>query len=199
MSALLMPVMLQPGLQDKRTPPPERIAAQRTASKRAVRASATRNAASIGVLRKAGSGAPLQTQGWHYSLSHCSSWVAGVIHRAPVGIDVEAVQERRQELVEKALSDEERSLMPEQDAALAFARAWTAKESILKRAGIGLGDLSKCKIIEQQAADELVLEYKGERQLVRQLVHEGHVFALHTAGIDWSVSWDGFASIEAGA
>lgn len=125
-----------------------RVAAQRTAA-RALRAEA---ALAVGAcdgpneatFAQAEDGRPLPTAGWHWSLSHGGFLVAACVHRALVGVDVEPIATRRADVVARALSDEERTHLPDPGA---FTRAWTAKEAVLKATTLGLGALSRCRII----------------------------------------------------
>ena len=56
---------------------------------------------------------------------------ATTVHRAPIGIDVEAIAERRMDVVRLVLSPREEALF-DGFSWLAFTRAWTAKEAVLK-------------------------------------------------------------------
>ena len=199
MSSPLAPCLRRTPGQARQTPPALRVAAQRCAARRAVRSSATRLGATLGALRKASSGAPLPSGPWHWSLSHGSDWVAGLVHTLPIGVDVERVEERREELVARALSHEERRYFECDEPALAFARAWTAKEAVLKRAGIGLAELSRCLVVERAGQDELWLAHRGQRCLVRQRRFEDQLASVHAAGADWQVDWTDIEAREPGA
>lgn len=187
MSPTLLPVLQPTPLQAPQIPVATRVSAQRAAARRALRRAAGLLSIQLGVLRKSTSGAPRPCGEWHYSLSHCRSWVCAVLHRAPVGIDVERVQHRRARLVERVLNREEVACLGSD--ALSFTRAWTAKEALLKRAGVGLAELSACRILAQEGEHELWLEHRGERHLVRQRQIEGHILSLHAEGSDWQVDW----------
>ena len=82
--------------------------------------------------------------GRHWSVSHDAWWSAAVVGRARVGIDVERLQSRREEMVDALISDAEREHLAAGLDATVFARIWTAKEAVLKSVGVGLGELSRC-------------------------------------------------------
>jgi hypothetical protein len=63
-----------------------------------------------------------------------------------------------------------------------FARVWTAKEAVLKLAGVGLLELDRCRVVGVRGVDEVIVEHRGRGWIVRQSVRDGHVAA---------VVWDG--------
>lgn len=189
MRPVLLPVILSTPAQERQRPGPERVRAQSRAGRAAVRRSAERCGATLGELELDAAGAPRPALGWHWSTTHDATWAAGVVHRAPVGIDLERIEPRRPELVEPVLSDPERELLGEFDWR-DFMRVWTAKEAVLKRAGIGLSALSQCRLAAPPAARVVELDFRGARCLVHQTFLSGeHVVSVHTPGSDWSVDW----------
>tara|TARA_R110002073_G_scaffold43296_2_gene120600 strand:- start:6108 stop:6671 length:564 start_codon:yes stop_codon:yes gene_type:complete len=137
---------------------------------------------------QAADGRPLPTGRWHWSISHGRDWVAGAVHVTPIGIDVERIH-LRPKLLERVLDAKESELLSGHEPDHAFIRAWTGKEAVVKASGVGLQDLSHCKIVAVDGPERLWLECHGERLRVDQRTHAGHVLAVHAPGLDWNVAW----------
>lgn len=196
MSLVLRPVILPTPGQDRERPSAERVRDQRLAARAAVRAAAARAGARLGPLRQDEHGAPLPEGGWCWSLSHDAGLVAGVVAPVAVGIDVERARTRRDALVERVLAPPERALLRTLDG-LAFARVWTAKEAVLKRAGLGLTGLSRCRLAAVAGPERLLLELDGEPQRVEQRRIGERVVSVCAAGEDWTVEWSESVTVEA--
>jgi 4'-phosphopantetheinyl transferase len=166
----------------------EKLAAQSALARDALALSARACGAQLEGLLKDGEDAPLPSNGWHWSLSHASGFAAGAVCRAPIGIDVEEIAPRRADVVARACSREELEVLGG-FSWKAFARAWTAKEAVLKKAGVGLLELGRCRIVA--AADErtLVLRHRDRNHVVAQSVQAGHVAAVTHDGRDGEVAW----------
>ncbi len=175
--------------QESERPPRERVQA-RSRSARVALAEAARSAG-CGELQfeKGEDDVPLPNSGWHWSVTHDAHLVAGTVHRGAVGVDLERVELRRVVDHESVLDAAEREILGTVDA-LAFARLWTAKEAVLKAAGVGLGELSHCRLGEPLGEDCVRLLHHGRPCLVRQAFVGQHVIAVHAAGEDWTVVWD---------
>ena len=82
---------------------------------------------------------------FHYSLSHSGEWVVCAADAAPVGADVQEMKPWKMQLAKRFYHREEYSrllALGEMDAdrqTRAFYRMWTAKESVVKRTGRGIG------------------------------------------------------------
>ena len=114
-------------------------------------------------------GRPLPKDGWHWSVTHDAHFVAAVVAQVPVGIDTEQITLRRREMIERILDGSERDLLEGNGEALAFTRAWCAKESVLKATGIGIGGLSRCKIRDRDGSElSLCLDGKDWRVFQRR-------------------------------
>ena len=71
--------------------------------------------------------------------------------------------------MERVLDKDEQDLLAGNDEALAFTRAWCAKESVLKATGIGIGGLSRCKIQDKDGSElALCLDGKDWRVVQRR-------------------------------
>ncbi len=188
MTELLILVRPTPD-QASSLPARERVAAQRAAARVALREAASRvGCAATEFPQEEDGGRPLPIDGWHWSISHDATLVAAVLHREPVGVDLERVAERRAALHDKVAWQSERELLAPWDAR-AFTRLWTAKEAVLKAAGVGLTELSGCRLVGL-AGEDLLLEHRGGPRRVRQARCGEHVLAVHAPGEDWSVAWD---------
>ncbi|HVS19283.1 MAG TPA: 4'-phosphopantetheinyl transferase superfamily protein, partial [Planctomycetota bacterium] len=128
--------------------------------------SARRVGAELGALEKDARDAPLPSQGWHWSIAHAGGRVAGAVARHAVGVDLEPLREPRGGVAAHALREEERALLgPGPDG---FVRGWTAKEAVLKKLGVGLSELSRCRIVAVPSASEVELEHDGRPHRVHQ-------------------------------
>jgi 4'-phosphopantetheinyl transferase len=167
----------------------ERVERQRRRAIEALHCSERESGAELAVLEKDADDAPLASNGWHWSISHTSDFSAGIVSRARVGIDIESVSRRRLELVTAVASPTERELFPE-FGAREFVRVWTAKEAVLKKAGIGLAELSAARVLSVPNDQCLIVAHRGRRHLAHQWEHDGHVAAISTddAG-DLEVHW----------
>ncbi|WP_296557841.1 4'-phosphopantetheinyl transferase superfamily protein [uncultured Acetobacterium sp.] len=89
----------------------------------------------------------------HFNLSHCQNGVICAIHRSAVGVDIERVEVYDADLARHVCHERELKLISESDnKALAFAKIWTKKESLLKKTGEGLVDnLKKMDTIDSEA------------------------------------------------
>lgn len=160
---------------------------------RALLRSAALSQAQLGRLEVDREGAPLPSGGWHWSISHSSQMACAAVARGPIGIDVEPIRERREELVEPVLGTRELERLGGFSWEV-FTRAWTAKEAVLKRAGCGLAELSGCELVALTDQSSCVVRHRGREHEVAQHRHEGHVFALSfetrvgtVPACDWSL------------
>ncbi len=166
----------------------ERVASQSAAARLALADAARLAGCPLETFPQDDSGVPLPRDGWHWSISHDATYVASVVHRAPVGVDLQRVEERRAALTERVANEAERALLAPFDA-LAFARLWTAKEAVLKAAGVGLTELSQCRLVAVGPGEELWLAHRDPRQRVVTTRIADHVASVHAPGTDWDVLW----------
>lgn len=180
---------------------PERVRVQRAHARETLDLASARAGGPAGPWPQVEDGGrPLPHEGWHWSISHDAHHTAGALARRPVGIDTERVQERRLALAERVLNDAERALLTHHDPALAFTRAWCAKESVLKARGIGMAGLSRCRITSVEPGG-LWLELDGATWWVQQALlgwegsasdcpeHAECLIAVTAQGEDWVVDW----------
>lgn len=140
---------------------------------------------SLDALKKSDAGVPRPVRGWHWSLSHKTEFVAGVVAPVPVGIDLELSGPRHPGLFDKVADAAEWELLGGRTWPL-FFRLWTAKEAVLKARGAGLSGLGDCRLLSA-AEDRMELAAGGRRWSVASVEREPLVLAL-TAG-DANVAW----------
>jgi phosphopantetheinyl transferase len=167
-----------------------RVEVLRSAAHGALGRCAQRAGARLGVLEHDQRGAPRPQGGWFWSVSHTSDgpsgWVAAVLARAPVGIDLEYVGPRREELVARVLDARERQWVG--DGVRGFASAWTAKEAVLKKLGVGLTELSLCRIVGRSATG-LTLAHSDELHAVEQVDFQATICSVSADDVDARVRW----------
>ena len=119
---------------------------------------------------------PMPTRGIHWSIAHSPTMVAGVASVEPVSIDVERIRPRADYQIAGAMDDEELEILGG-DAVNAYFCAWTAKEAVLKLAGVGLPGLSRCRI-KKAWSDHAVVSFDGIDYPVTFAFFSGHVAAV---------------------
>ncbi|MDM8538742.1 4'-phosphopantetheinyl transferase superfamily protein [Desulfobacterales bacterium HSG17] len=139
-----------------------------------------------GNLPKDENGVPLPVNNLYWSVTHKPAYVGGVVSCEPAGLDIEKIKEYTPGLRKKIADDMEWSLIdpikPE-----SFFRYWTAKEAVLKVAGVGLSELSKCKI--SGIVDDFHLEISFRNRI---WIAEHFYFGDHLASIvknGYQVKW----------
>lgn len=190
--SVLRPVILAAAAGTAELRGRERVAEQSRHARVALARSAELSAARLGELAKDENDAPLPSLGWHWSVSHARRFSAGVVARAPVGVDVEAIAPRRQDVVRRVATRAELDLLGGFTWET-FFRVWTAKEAVLKKAGCGILELGACTLVAAPALEHLVLTHRGREHAVRLLVRHGHAAALACDGdfaAEWTVALD---------
>jgi 4'-phosphopantetheinyl transferase len=145
-------------------------------AREALKLSAEKSGVSLGELLKDEKGVPCPVAGIYWSLSHKSKYVAAVVSKDKVGIDIEEIKPRPESLFAHVASEEEWKLK-ERSWDILF-RYWTAKEAILKVIGIGISGLRTCRIISAPDEKHITLDYKGQIFLVEQLRHKNHIISV---------------------
>lgn len=154
-----------------------RVEMQRRRALAALHCSEEESGARLARVEKNDDDAPVASNGWHWSISHTRAFSAGVVSRTPIGIDIEPIRVKRLEVVTAVASDDERSMFGE-FGPRELVRVWTAKEAVLKKAGIGLLELSSARVVSVPNDTCLVIEHRGRRHLAHQWERSGHVAAI---------------------
>lgn len=156
-------------------------------ARRALAASAEKSGVRLDQLDKAENGAPLPSNGFHWSVTHKPAYVGGVVAPVPIGLDIEEIRPVREGMYARVGSPAEWALSAEDPVHL-FFRFWTAKEAVLKATGKGIVDLSRCVVRRVAGPDRLVLEYQGRTWEVVQVFFDGHLASVVEEGM--AVVWD---------
>jgi phosphopantetheinyl transferase len=126
-------------------------------------------------------GAPVPYSGnWHWSTTNTHGLAAGVIAPGPVALDAEWLARPRLDAARSYLDEAELELLPDGDAPRELV-LWTAKEVVLKLAGVGLAGLPHCRLVAAPAPDSLVVEHDGRRHVVHSRIAGEHVLAFACA------------------
>jgi len=122
-------------------------------------------------------GAPEALDGWHVSKTHTEGFAAAALSRTPLGIDAEWIHRPRLSAARTSASKAELEVLGATGTpdAAALVLLWTGKEAVLKKLGLGLTGLSRCRLVSSSGAGELVYEFDGTR----------HDVAAHRIGDYW--------------
>jgi len=145
-------------------------------AREALKLSAEKSGVGLGELLKDEKGVPCPVAGIYWSLSHKPKYVAAVVSKSKVGIDIEEIRPRPESLFARVASDEEWELKERSWDTL--FHYWTAKEAILKVIGIGIGGLKTCRITSVPDENHIILDYNGQFFLVEQLRHKNHIVSV---------------------
>lgn len=154
----------------------EKVAHLSRIAREALKLSAQKSRVRLGELTKDEKGAPCPVAGNYWSLSHKPKYVAAVVSKYKVGIDIEEMKPRTESLFSYVASDEEWALKEKSWDTL--FRYWTAKEATLKVIGIGISGLKTCRIISVPDENHISLDYKGQVFLVEQLRYKNHIVSV---------------------
>jgi 4'-phosphopantetheinyl transferase len=165
----------------------EKVAHLSRIAREALKLSAEKSQVKFGELIKDEKGVPCPVAGIYWSLSHKPKYVAAVVSKNRIGIDIEEIKPRVKSLFAYVASDKEWELKGRSWDT--FFRYWTAKEAILKVIGIGIGGLKTCRIISVPDENHIALDYKGQFFLVEQLRCKNQIVSVLKNGdeIEWVV------------
>ncbi len=148
----LYPVLIEiPHAPDEK--PPERMIKQREYARRALRNCAKLTGAPEDGWTQAEGGAPLPNGEYFWSISHTRGLAAAVIAKTPIGIDVERIKERRQDLFDEIGTEGEWQLLGGKTWPN-FFKLWTAKEATVKANSKGIAHIADCKLIQLSQDNE---------------------------------------------
>ena len=184
----LYPVILSVPQKDRCLWGRERVQRLSRLARHALKLSAQKKGVQLPTLPKSPEGAPLPVDGVFWSIAHKPDYVAGVVSKVPVGIDIERIKPCTAGLFRRVAADDEWQLAATVSDTL-FFRYWTAKEAVLKSFGVGLKDLSQCHVLQILNDSHLMLEYQHHRIRVEHFYFKDHIAAIVAhASIHWTVN-----------
>lgn len=163
---MLYPVLMTVPTCFKQLEIKKRNAALSRFSRNSLERSSEKSGFNLRVFEKNAAGVPLPGNGIFWSVSHKPELVAGVVSKAPVGIDVERIKPVSEALFRKIVSFDEENCFGNMDKTTVFFRSFTAKEAVLKFKGIGLKGLSNVKIIKVLDSKNIVLTFNGNSCMI---------------------------------
>jgi 4'-phosphopantetheinyl transferase len=183
----LFPVILPVAEELKKLSGKDKVDHLSRIAREALKLSAEKSGITLGKLLKDEKGAPWPVNGTYWSISHKPEYVAAVVSKDKVGIDIEEMKPRDELLFARVATDKEWELKKKSWDTL--FRYWTAKEAILKVIGIGISGLKACRIISVPDENQIVLDYKGHSFLVEQLRYKNHLVSVLKGDnqIEWVV------------
>jgi 4'-phosphopantetheinyl transferase len=166
-------------------------------ARRAIEISAQKGQIQLGDLKKNEKGVPLPFNGNYWSVTHKIEYVAGVIAREGIGIDLEKIRPIKEALYKKTASESEWGLSDTDKIAL-FFRYWTSKESVLKASGTGIRDLLKCRIARIIDDRHLVVNYREHHWVVEHFFFKGHIASVvkNNVDVEWAFFTDSSLPIQ---
>ncbi|MBW2487047.1 MAG: 4'-phosphopantetheinyl transferase superfamily protein [Deltaproteobacteria bacterium] len=183
----LYPVIMAVPETVKELTPKERVKFLSRQARRALEISAEKSKVRLGKLEQDERNAPLPFDRIYWSITHKAEYVGGVIAPYPIGIDIEKICSRTEALFQKTATETEWSLADKTFET--FFRYWTAKEAVLKAAGIGLKALSKCRIIRVPDKRHLDIEYDANTYRIQHHYYNDHIASIvkNSFEIDWTI------------
>ncbi len=160
-------------------------------ARRALEISGQKSRIQLGDLKKDEKGVPLPFNGNYWSVTHKTGYVAGVVSREMIGIDLEKIRPVKAALYKKTAYDSEWGLS-DADKTVLFFRYWTSKESVLKASGTGLRDLLKCRIQRIIDDNHLVINYKEKPWHIEHFYFNGHIASVvkNSVDVEWALFKD---------
>ena len=187
-SQILKPVILAVPEHVRQWHARDRVGFLSKHARKALQISAAKNGFDLGDLAKDDEGVPLPSNGFYWSITHKSTFVAAVASPRPVGIDLEEIRPVQEGLYRRVAGDDEWDLAPTNQSKIEmFFRFWTAKEAVMKAAGTGIRDLSRIKIKKVQDHFNLILAFQKSSWRICQHYFDQHIVAVGAA--DLTVEW----------
>jgi len=184
----LYPVIMPVGGDVQRLSGREKVAALSNCARQALRLSAERIGIALGELRKDDDDVPLPFGGYHWSVSHKPKYVAAVIGQGSIGIDIEEIGPRKENIFGYVAGADEWRLFGGESWDSLY-RCWTAKEAVVKSTGTGLAGLKSCRVADVQDDANISLLYEGRLYQVAQMRLDGHIVSVlkNDNPVEWVV------------
>jgi 4'-phosphopantetheinyl transferase len=184
----LYPVVMPVSGDVQRLSGREKVAALSECARQALRMCAYRTGIVLGEVHKDGDDVPLPFGEYHWSVSHKPKYVAAVIGHGRMGIDIEEIGPRRENIFGYVASDEEWGRLGGESWDSLY-RCWTAKEAILKSTGTGLAGLKSCRVADVQDDANISLSFEGRLYKIAQMRLDGHIISVlkNDNLVEWAV------------
>jgi 4'-phosphopantetheinyl transferase len=157
-------------------------------AREALKISADKKNIKIGKALKDHNGMPLPFEGNYWSLTHKPDYVGAVVACEPTGIDIERIKEVSDAMYRK-IADSSEWRLSDAGPYIDFFRFWTAKEAVLKAAGVGMKGLSSCRV--QQIFDHrhMAVDFKGKLFSIEHFQFRGHIAAVveNEFRVEWTI------------
>ena len=173
----LYPVIMPVSGDVQRLSGREKVAALSECARQALRLSAERAGIALGELRKDGDDIPLPFGEYHWSVSHKPKYVAAVIGQGRMGIDVEEIGPRKENIFGYVAGADEWRLFGGESWDSLY-RCWTAKEAVVKSTGAGLAGLKSCRVADVLDDANISLSFEGRLYQVAQMRLDGHIVSI---------------------
>jgi len=165
----------------------KKVAALSLFARKSASASGMKSKLYLDIFKKDALGVPLPSDGIYWSITHKPDFVAGVVSKGKIGIDLEQIKDVSDAVFKRIVDPEEKALFMGQDRSLIFFRTFTAKEAVLKRTGQGIQGLSKVKIKSVVNDTNLKVQYSNKQYLVENFFFDGYLAAVTKDNVD--VQW----------
>lgn len=186
---IIYPVILAVPEADQHLKAKKRVENLSNHARKALDLSAEKSDIVVGSLLKNEKGVPLPFNGNYWSLTHKPKYVGGVVSPKKIGMDIENIRPCSEALFKKTALDSE-WVLSNMDPFQLFFRYWTSKESVLKAAGIGIRDLSKCRVEKIVDENHLIIHYRNQDWLIEHFFFNGHIASVvkNDFEIEWTLS-----------
>ncbi len=99
----------------------------------------------------------------YFNISHSGNWALCAVDTAPVGVDIEVIQEADRLLIQRVCNMEERAYIFNNSISSVaknrrFLEVWTFKEACFKCVGSGLGDFSRFRFFDTSIKKKVLSE-----------------------------------------
>ena len=150
-------------------------------ARKSAMASSLKSKLEIDIFKKDNAGVPEPFNAIFWSVTHKLDFVAGIVSKKKIGIDIESIKSVKDvssQLFKRIINSDEQSIFKTCDKNIAFFRAFTAKEAVLKKTGDGIKGLSKAKIKTIIDDNNLIVEYLNKKYLVENFYFDNYLAAV---------------------
>ena len=164
-------------------------------ARKSAKTSSLKSKLEIEMFKKDNSGVPEPSNGIYWSVTHKLDFVAGIVSKKNIGIDIEFIRNAKDvsdNLFKRIISPDEQLIFKNHHQNIAFFRAFTAKEAVLKKTTDGIKGLSKTKIKTIIDDNNLIVEYLNKKYLVENFYFDNYLAAVTKDGfnIKWTLDYN---------